>query len=51
LAKYALEWTGSLRPPTAWMPQTTNTAAANGMVNFTNQQLASPGFWRIRYVP
>jgi hypothetical protein len=50
-AKYALEWTGNLRPPIAWTPQATNTAAADGLATFTNQQLASSGFWRIRYVP
>jgi len=51
LCHYALEWTGSLTPPIAWTPKITNTADVNGLVVYTNHQTATPGFWRIRFVP
>lgn len=51
LCNYTLEWTASLTPPIIWMSQMTNTADGNGMLNYTNYQTVSSGFWRVRYVP
>ena len=48
---YALEQTFSLSPP-AWLPVVTNSASANGYLQFTNPP--PPGtssFWRTRSVP
>jgi hypothetical protein len=50
-SNYALEWAGSLAAPVTWRPQTTNTTDSSGIVNYTNTQTASAGYWRIRYVP
>jgi autotransporter-associated beta strand protein len=50
--QYALDWTPSLAQPIAWMPVTTNTAATNGFLNFTNSTLSDgSAFYRTRYVP
>jgi ubiquitin len=49
---YALDRTYNLTPPIDWEPQFTNSAAANGVIIFTNTP--TPGtnnFWRTRYVP
>jgi fibronectin-binding autotransporter adhesin len=48
---YALDWTANLDAPVAWTPQMTNRAGTNGMIVYTNQQSASPSFWKTRYVP
>ena len=49
---YSLEVTHSL-PATNWAPVITNTAAASGLLNFTNQLSLSPtnDYYRTRYVP
>jgi len=50
--KYALDRTYNLTLPIAWVPQFTNTTAANGVMMFTNTP--TPGtnnYWRTRYVP
>ena len=49
---YALEITHTL-PATNWVPVITNTAAANGFLNFTNPISLSPtnDYYRTRYVP
>lgn len=49
-ANYALDLATNLSAP-IWLPLTTNAAAANGKVNFTNYFGASQGFFRIRSVP
>lgn len=45
---YVLDWTGDLRPPVIWAPQTTNTLDASGEFILTNGQPWNPGFWRVR---
>jgi alpha-tubulin suppressor-like RCC1 family protein len=48
---YALDRSLSLDSP-VWVPQTTNTAAQDGLVVFTNSPaLASINFWRVRATP
>jgi len=48
---YALDRTFDLAAPN-WVPQTTNTAGADGMVIFTNTPVStSNNFWRVRSVP
>jgi hypothetical protein len=49
--KYALDWTQSLTPPVVWAPLITNTAAANGILLFTNTpSVPGPDFYRTRFV-
>jgi autotransporter-associated beta strand protein len=49
--KYALDWTQSLTPPVVWAPLITNTAAANGIMLFTNTPSLGTDFYRTRYTP
>jgi len=49
--EYALEQATNLQPPIDWQPKATNTAAANGLMSFTNAPGASPVFYRTRFVP
>ncbi len=48
---YALERATNLVPPVIWLRLTTNSAATNGWLFFTNVTTASPVFYRTRYVP
>jgi len=48
---YALDETHDLTPPPTWTPVTTNTAASDGMLNFTNTPSGGSDFYRTRYVP
>ena len=45
---YALEWTPSLTAPITWTPLTTNAAALNGLLLFTNTPADGSGFYRTR---
>ncbi len=47
---YALDWTHSLVPPVTWLPVVSNTAAANGIMLFTNTPSGSNDFYRTRFV-
>jgi hypothetical protein len=49
---YALDWTHSLNPPVTWLPLTTNQAATDGSILFTNTPSPAPtnDFYRTRYV-
>jgi autotransporter-associated beta strand protein len=47
---YALDWTQSLTPPVVWVPLITNTAAANGILLFTNTPSGGNDFYRTRFV-
>jgi len=47
---YALDWATNLTPPINWMGVTTNTAAANGSLHFTNTSAAAENYFRTRYV-
>ena len=49
--KYALDWTHSLTPPVTWLPLVTNTAAANGLLFYTNTPSGGNDFYRTRYTP
>jgi fibronectin-binding autotransporter adhesin len=49
--QYALEWTHDLTPPVTWTPLVTNTAAGNGILQFTNTPSSGSDFYRTRYVP
>ncbi len=49
--KYALDVTTNLTPVISWTPVITNTAAANGQLNYTFDTVAPPAFFRTRYVP
>jgi hypothetical protein len=48
---YALEAATNLLPPILWIPQTTNPAANDGSLRFTNVNTGPQGFYRTRYVP
>jgi hypothetical protein len=49
---YALDWTHNLSPVILWLPLVTNTAAANGLVVYTNTpSVITPDFYRVRQVP
>jgi len=49
---YALDRTYNLTPPIDWVPQFTNSAAANGAMIFTNTPASSTNnYWRTRYIP
>jgi autotransporter-associated beta strand protein len=49
--RYALDWTQSLTPPVVWAPLITNTAAANGILLYTNTpSVPGPDFYRTRFV-
>jgi hypothetical protein len=49
---YALDWTHDLTAPVSWAPITTNQAATNGVLVFTNTpSMPGPDFYRTRYVP
>jgi len=50
---YALELTHSLTPPVTWQPVSTNLAATNGVLQFTNAVSLSPtnDFYRTHAVP
>jgi hypothetical protein len=51
-ANYAVDRTFNLKPPVNWVPQLTNTTAANGVGGFyTTINPATNNFWRVRYVP
>jgi hypothetical protein len=49
---YALDWTHSLTPTVRWLPLTTNQAATDGSILFTNAPSPGPtnDFYRTRYV-
>jgi hypothetical protein len=48
---YALDETHSLSQPITWTPVTTNAAATNGFLIFTNTPSGTNDFYRTRYVP
>ena len=48
---YALDWATNLTAPVNWMPVATNSAGANGILNFTNTSSEPVNFFRTRYVP
>jgi hypothetical protein len=48
---YALEEATNLLPPILWIPQTTNPAADDGSLIFTNVGTGPQGFYRTRLVP
>jgi hypothetical protein len=48
---YALETAASLAAPIIWTPVVTNTAAANGYLDFSFSTGAGQGYFRTRYVP
>lgn len=43
--------TSGLTPPVLWLPVSTNSADANGVVNFNEQQTGSAGFFRTELLP
>lgn len=48
---YALEETTNLLPPILWLPLTTNAAANDGSLIYTNVGTGQQGFYRTRLVP
>jgi hypothetical protein len=50
-SSYVLEMTTNLLPPVAWTLVATNTADANGLVEFTNQKHGPAAFWRAYLLP
>ena len=48
---YALDWATNLSAPINWMAVITNTAGANGALNFTNTSTEPANYFRTRYVP
>ncbi len=51
LGDYALDLTHDLAQPITWESIFTNTASANGLVNFTNTPGVGPDFYRTHSVP
>jgi hypothetical protein len=48
---YALDLSTNLLPPINWIPQATNPANSNGILNFTNVNPLPQSFYRVRHVP
>lgn len=48
---YALDHATNLTSPIVWSPVVTNTAAGNGVLNFTNSSAATENYFRTRHVP
>jgi hypothetical protein len=51
LCEYILQMTSSLTPPLVWLPVSTNAADGTGLVNFSEPQASSAGFFRTELLP